>query len=192
MILVDDIKKGVSAILHPNKSTGTTMSIGAAAVMYYKFAFLPLLVLPIVIELLLGGFLGAISISIILVQYIFYPIGLLIGAGILFFIGKYLFRWFKGTFSGAFTATVYGAFPSLLFAWISYIMLYASLHVGEVIGIIIDVIDLWSLYVIVVAFSRQQKCTKLQSLIVALVPVIIVAIIAFLVLGSVALSSTGL
>jgi hypothetical protein len=189
MIIVDDIKKGVNAILHPDKNTGTTMSLGAAAVMYYKFAFLPFLVLSIVVDLVLGGFLGAISAGGTLVQYILYPIGLLIGAGIFFFIGKYLFRWFRGTFSGAFTATVYGAFPSLLLAWVVSAIVYASAPVGAVIGLIVD---LWALYVMVVAFSQQQKCTKLQSLIVVLVPVIIVAIIAFLVLGSVALSATGL
>lgn len=86
-----------------------------------------------------------------------------IGAAVVHFFGKIIFRLMKGDFKKTFNASAYSTTASLLFMWI------------PVIGGILSII--WGIIVGTYALSNQQKITRGRALLVIFIPIIIFLIL---------------
>ena len=184
-MILDTLKTGIDAALHPAKGTKAKMTVLEALTFYYKFSLIPLILL-IVISLIVIALLpqaaaqlqqlGSAGNVFVVVALIFYlwlaiPIGILIEALIYHIIGKVL-GFFSGTYSNTFTAVVFSTLPVIGVVWLIFLPVIGS--------IVVFVASIWSIYVISVAFSNQHKTTVLKGFLVWLILFIIAIVLAFL------------
>lgn len=73
MLFVDDLKWAINVMLHPKDATNETMDSIGAFLKYYKASLIPVII-AVIFEILLGGFLAATLVSIV-----HSAIGLLLG-----------------------------------------------------------------------------------------------------------------
>ena len=194
-MVFDAFKDGIDAVLHPDKVARESKTVGEALLWYYKFSVIPLVLLLIValgagfalnsvaLRLgltsgLLGGSLLAAAVAAVLV-YVWglLPLGLLIYAVVLDWVGNAL-KTFKNNYSDTLVAVIYGTFAPLSVLWLSVL---------PVIGGLIQLVALiWSLYVVVVILANKNKSTRVEALVTVvaggILTWIIVAILAQFVL----------
>ncbi len=189
-MLLDDFRSGIIAVLHPSGIT-SKMTVQNAILTYYKFSAIPM-VLALIVALLISSYLATIvslsptsqliggSAALTIAFYrkvlfllvtlpILMPIFLLVLAGIMHAIGGSL-KIFKEGFSRTFTAVVFANFATLLF-WFTFVSL---IDIG---GIIYFVAFIYSIYVLVVALSKQHEITKLNAFFVGVLSFFVVLII---------------
>ena len=191
MIAIDEAKRALDIMLHPDSATKKPMKIGEALGYYYKLALIPL-VISLVLGILLGaaasavlspyssvlgvlgaaGTVGAIVGFVLLFFLILFPVGFFIDAAVLHFFGKFVFRQFKASYTETFAALVYVASPTVLFYWLTFI---------PVIGLIMVVFELWALVVSIFALSNLQKTSKLAVIGVAIGTAVVIGIISVIV-----------
>ncbi len=175
MIGIDQIKQTINIMLHPKSATATPKGVKENFVWYYKLAVVPLII-SILISVILFGIVGSVSslfglnnllpgvgftaaivvLVVILYFLIFIPAGFLIGAAILHFFGKHVFRKFKEDYAHTLTAIVYESAPAVMLFW-----LYLIPVVGEILMFIVGI---WNLVIYFYALSNQQKISKLAVL----------------------------
>ncbi|MHB1829919.1 MAG: hypothetical protein ACYCO0_00840 [Candidatus Micrarchaeaceae archaeon] len=188
----DTFRDGIDAVLHPDKVTKGARTVGDALLLYYNFSVIPLILLAIV-ALGAGFFLGGVLAAMGLVHSIFtgslallavagvivyvwglVPLGLLVSALILHYVGRGLNLFRVGDYSSTFTAVVYSALGPLSVLWLSVLPV-----VGGVIQLVAFV---WSVYVLVVVLANVHKGTRSSTFVAviggALVAWLIVAVVA--------------
>ncbi len=198
-MIVDDLKKGIDAELHPGTGTKAKMSVGKAFGMYYRFSVIPL-VLAIIVALIvgatvgtaLGGLgLGALGggaaaviavVGVVVSLWIIMPISMLVVSAILHAIGRAL-GMFKGTYANTFTGVVYSEFPTVSVYWLSFIPI-----IGTIIAFLAGLYGIW---VFLKAEANQNNTTLVNAFIVGLITVVIIAVVVFVLVGAAALSLFG-
>lgn len=189
MIFIDELRSGVSIILHPGKKSGRKMGVGDALRFYYKFSLMPAVLLIIAAVIFPHGFfamfgnamsltylaslgpLGAVVLAAV-VAWVIEPIGMALGAAIFHLFGKILLRSFKNKFDATFTATMYATLPVILLYWLS------PMPIVGAIALLISA--LWELLTLVLALSRQQGVSVLKSAGVILLSIIAVVAVAII------------
>lgn len=159
MIIVEEIKQQINAMLHPEKSITNSMSIVEGLTYYYKLSIIPF-VIYLLLDIGLNGFSNLTLIIDVALFWIFIPIGTLISAGILHFFGKSVFRKYNGDLKGTFTAETYAVAVVILFAWTGFIPV-----VG---GYIPDIFEIWAFFVLVLGQCNLQKINGLPSALVVI------------------------
>jgi len=180
MIIVDELKEGFNIMLHPKSATQKERKIGEALLFYYKISIIPLLlyiILSLVILIYLAGlsptamfFFGMSAMSGILVFLLIIPISIFVIAFISQIFGR-LFKVFKNPYSNTFTATVYGALPTILFYWLGLLPLGSS---------VLIIFELWTFIIMVFALAKQQKTSIIKAFAVTIITLITVGIIEFI------------
>ena len=206
MPILDDFIKGLKAIAHPTSGTGTSMDIKSAMLYYYKFALIPFLLSIIVNFIAVGsnqigvtpaqlinglgfsGLFGYLS-SFMINQYgliyfqfwelitvinfihllIGVPLSILFSAAIYQALGKYVFKKFKSGYENTLTAVMYNELPVIAVTWLGSISI-----LGPLSGVVAIV---YSIYVLVVSLSLQQKVSKKFTLLIWFIPSFVGAII---------------
>lgn len=202
MIGIDQAKQTIGIMLHPEKATAASKGIREAVVWYYKLSVVPLIITIILAAIVGGavitlpsvlgspaaqlsglGYAAALGAAGIVLLYfiVLIPVGLLVGAGLLHFFGKYVFRKFKEDYAHTLTATVYQTAPAVLFFWLFVIPL-----LGTVANIVIGI---WSLVVYIFALSNLQKISKWAVVGISVGMGIIVFIVALIIGGALALGA---
>ncbi len=188
----DTFMGGIDAVLHPDKVTKGAKTVGEALLLYYNFSVIPLILLAIV-ALGAGFFLGGVIAAMGLVHSVFtgslallavagvivyvwglVPLGLLVSALILHYVGRGLNLFKVGDYSSTFTAVVYSAMGPLSVLWLSVLPV-----VGGVVQLIAFV---WSIYVLVAVLANVHKGTRVSTFVAvlggALAAWLIVAVVA--------------
>lgn len=172
MSFLDYTKKALDIALHPG-NINESYSVGDALAFYYKAAVIPAIAAAVLGFLLLfalgsialglfsylsnilgiaalGGVLLGIVGAVIGLAYVllFIPIGIVLDGAIYHFFAKTLFKLWNKDISKTITATMYGAFPEMLFIWAIFI---------PIIGpIVLFAAGIWSLVVLIISMARQQ------------------------------------
>lgn len=176
MILIDQIKEGLSIMLHPTTASYKKRSIKEMLLFYYEFSLIPLILYMVFSFLNPSPLLYALN--GILSLWIFAPIGFFITALIYQAIGK-VFRVFKNPFESTFDAAVYGIIPSVLFVWLQPI---------PIVKLLFIIFEIWAFIVFVFALARMQNIRPLASFGIILATVIIVLIIAGIIVMDIGIS----
>lgn len=188
MIIVDDYKRVWDTMLHPGTATTKNMGVMESILYFWKGALIPFII--VLIETIVfgvsassllstmsstaglgGGIFTALEVGGLLVSFIIItPIVLLIYSAIVHVIGRLL--GFKGNFSNTFAGMIYGETASYSLQFIPLISI-----IGAIWGIVVGIIGV----------ANQNKVSWIISLIALIIPVIVIGIIAFLVVGTLAL-----
>jgi hypothetical protein len=191
MEIFDNFKKALDRCTNPNKNTDK-MDVMDAIKYYYKVMILPMIA-SIAIALIVGsvatlspistGAFGIVSAVFAAVSFlILFPIGMLLSAAVIQLFSKMVFGIFKGNYSKTFTAMMFGTLPVVLFYWLTYI---------PILGMLILLFAIWSIYVTTVSLSKQQNVSIGKAFLGWLIPTVILAVIE-LVLMFVMFASLGL
>lgn len=189
--ILGTFREGLEVIIHPNKEARTNLGVKDAAVMYYKFAVVPIIfaiVASLVILAVLPGVLASLpstqllngSLSLTMAAYeesfvgliitpLFIPIALLVIAGLIHGVGKVL-RLLKGSFSKTFTAVVYAEFASLLF--------WFAIALGNFGSIIFLLAAVYGVYMLVVVLAKEHKTSATNAFVAGLIVFILLVIVA--------------
>lgn len=196
MIIVDDYKKVWGTMLHPGETTGAKMDVGQSITYYFKGTAIPfiitLLEIALLSSLVIGslsliigksvpalGTLGALFVGVIAVIYLVYwlvltPIQMLIYACVLHVLGKFLLKFFNGTFEATFAGIAYGTAAGYSLSWIPFV---------SIIGWV------WGFIVTLIAVGKQNGTSALKVFAVTLIPIVIVG--ALVAVSLVSLMSLG-
>ncbi len=190
MEIFDNFKKALDRCTNPNKNTDK-MDVMDAIKYYYKVMILPMIA-SIVLALIGGsvalspivsGMFGIVNAVFAAVSFlILFPIGMLLSAAVIQLFSKMVFGIFKGNYSKTFTAMMFGTLPVVLFYWLTYI---------PILGMLILLFAIWSIYVTTVSLSKQQNVSIGKAFLGWLIPTVILAVIE-LVLMFVMFASLGL
>ena len=180
MIIVDELKEGINIMLHPKSATQKERKIGEALALYYKMSIIPLIlyiILSLVILIYVAGlsptamfFFGMSAMSGILIFLVIMPISIFVTAFIYQIFGRF-FKVFKNPYSNTFTATVYGALPTILFYWLRPLPLGSS---------VLIIFEVWTFIIMVFALAKQQKTSIIKAFAVTIITLITVGIIEFI------------
>ncbi|MDE1860694.1 MAG: hypothetical protein KGH72_03160 [Candidatus Micrarchaeota archaeon] len=183
MMLIDDYKNIFNIMLHPGDATKKAMGVGDGIVFFWKSAAIPFILQLIEVILFAslftaalgplmmaagsssstGGVVsgliaGATVVFVVLLFVIIVPIAMIIGAAIVYVIGKYLLG-FKGDYANTFTGIVYGTAAVYALIWIPFV---------SIIGY------LWGFIVEVIAVANQNKTDWVHSFVaIILLPVVL-------------------
>jgi len=176
MIIVDELKEGFNIMLHPKSATQKKRKIGEALLFYYKISIIPLLlyiILSLVMLIYAAGlsavgmfFFGMLAMYGILMFVVIIPIFIFVIAFIFHIFGK-LFEVFNNPYSNTFTATVYGALPTILFYWLNLVPLGSW---------VLKIFDIWAFIITIFALANQQKTSALKVFEVIIGTAIIIGI----------------
>ncbi len=193
MSILDNFKEALGRCTNPNKNTGK-MEVMDALKYYYRVMILPMIV-SVVLALIFGIFVGSalggvgsifggVVTAVIAVVYfiVLIPIGLLFSAAVLQLFAKMVFGIYKGNYSRTFTAVMFGALPVILFYWLGFI---------PVLGMLLLVFGLWSIYTTVVSLSKQHNISLGKAFLGWIITAVILAVIE-IVLVVVGLQAFGL
>lgn len=200
MILVDEIKNQIQVMLHPSENI-KSMNVGEAIFYYYKIMIIPLIlyvIMSLVFKSYITSLLSALPSSMaafgptlflvfsVLEFLIGYPIGILITAGLVQFIGKNLLKILKGEYSDTVSALTYSSSVIVLVVWLGYVPILGTL--------VAFIFDIWSLIVCIIGLAKLNKTSGLAAFgaLVAtaiIVGIVIVVFIAILLGGFGALRS---
>jgi predicted neutral ceramidase superfamily lipid hydrolase len=196
-----DVKKSWKLIYCPSKEAGVRFGVGRALKFYYGATLIPLLLIIVLgyFGMLTGtitqtiafvpfaklfmNFLNvpqALILSTILLLWVTVPIAFFIDAFIYQLVGKNFLRVFKGDYENTFSALVFGIMPYLLLFWLFL------LPVVNIIALI--VLPIWSFVIEVVAFSMQQRATRLQIIGTMFTIVILLTLLVVLMVAAVHMS----
>ena len=177
MIIVDELKEGFNIMLHPKSATQKKRKIGEALLFYYKISIIPLLlyiILSLVMLIYVAGlsavgmfFFGMLAMYGILMFVVIIPIFIFVIAFIFHIFGK-LFEVFNNPYSNTFTATVYGALPTILFYWLNLVPLGSW---------VLKIFDIWAFIITIFALVNQQKTSALKVFEVIIGTAIIIGIV---------------
>jgi len=199
MIVIDELKEAVNIMFNPGTATQKERSIRDAIAFYYKVLVVPLIlyifasaipettISPYMLYLLntlilaLGipeTILSSVTLSPLftVISLIAYPLVLLVVAGLYHLVGK-LLKVFNNPYSNTFTATVYSTVPYVLLVWLLAFNNANPMLLVDV-DIIFFVVAIWGIIITIIAFTNQQKTSRLRAFAVWLVVTLI------LVLGS--------
>ncbi len=179
IMLLDNLKKGFDAWLHPGAGTAQIMTLKDAFKMYYRFTVIPAvaaIVISFAVVFTFGqtivsaagvpetfaGFWAAAIIAIYTaaIIWIFEPLSILVEGGVYHMVGK-LFGKFTGTYANTVTAGVYATFGVIGLLW-----LYAIPVVGTVALIVAGI---WSIWVLISGLSNQHRISKVDAFVVWIV-----------------------
>lgn len=185
MIIVDDYRNVINSMLHPGAATKKTMDIGEAIVYFWKGAAIPFILLFLE-SLLLGGLIGALlssllssvpglgallgaglAVFVIVYFVILVPIAIIVGAAILHFFGRYIFKFFKNGFNNTLSAIAYGETAAFSLAWLGPLAIISCI---------------WGFIVEILALANQQAMSSLKAFGTILLTIIVVWIIEAIVL----------
>lgn len=196
MSVTNDLKFLWNLVWDPEKHGKKTMDFGGAVKLYYTlavFAFIAYVVVgSIAVWLGLGlrgtpsafpasalmAFAHAVSYvavfwSGVVTFFILLPLGIAIDALIYQLIGRVFLNAWKGTYERTFTALVFSLFPVLLLYWLRVVPVFDALF--------IILAPIWSLIVLVIALSGQQKIRRLDALLIVLLKSFLVVFVLLLV-----------
>lgn len=192
MIIVDELKAGFDAMIHPDQGTKKGMGTVEALLFYYKFSIIPLVLYvifslvflssslsgtsspaPSGIATLATAFAGFSIIANFVYVWIVLPIEILIVAAFLQLVGKILLHKFSDGYGGSVAALVYGALPLVGLQFLFLVPL-----VGWVVGLIAFI---WALVLDVFALANQQSVSKAASLGIGIAAGILISILVAIV-----------
>jgi len=200
MIVIDELKEAVNIMFSPGTATQKERSIRAAIAFYYKVLVVPLILyilalaipettispymLYSLLYIILALAIPETTISLVILSPLFtvislivYPLVLLVVAGLYHLVGK-LIKVFNNPYSNTFTATVYSTVPYVLLVWLLAFTNNANPMLLVDVDIIFFVVAIWGIIITIIAFTNQQKTSRLRAFAVWLVVTLI------LVLGS--------
>jgi len=200
MIVIDELKEAVNIMFSPGTATQKERSIRAAIAFYYKVLVVPLILyilalaipettispymLYSLLYIILALAIPETTISLVILSPLFtvislivYPLVLLVVAGLYHLVGK-LIKVFNNPYSNTFTATVYSTVPYVLLVWLLAFTNNANPMLLVGIDIIFFVVAIWEIIITIIAFTNQQKTSRLRAFAVWLVVTLV------LVLGS--------
>ncbi|MCL5112485.1 MAG: hypothetical protein M1500_02105 [Candidatus Marsarchaeota archaeon] len=194
MSYVDNMHRALDALLHPGKATKKSMGIVEALKFYYTIMIIPL-ILGIIISIVLNtsdiGIGVAAVVGILLTFIVFFPLGILVDAGIYHLIIGKLFKLYKGNYAKPVSAFTYAIMPSVLIYWLvgpltasngflgRFSAVTPSIGAAYLFGAILSVIfGIWSIVVMIIALSNQLSISRLKALGTLLLEWFIVGVIA--------------
>lgn len=127
------------------------------------------------LQLILPGFISA---WVLLYFWVFVPIGLFINAAIYQLVGKAMLKTWKGDYAKTFTASMFGVIPLTLFYFLSLI---PGINLVYLI-----VLPIWSIVVLVIALSVQQKVERTKAFVALATSWGLVALFLFLIAAATA------
>lgn len=186
MIFVDEYKSVFNTLMHPGDATKKSFDIVGGIVYYWKATLIPVVIFLLEIVFLssifvgllgsvLGsagsmlGFGGGAAVGGVLAAIVFgywligIPIALLIDAAILQLFGKFIFKWFKGTYANTFSGLIYGATVELSLIW--------ATPIGWLVG------GIGAIITTLIGVANQNKTTWVYVLLTYIVVVIVVVIL---------------
>lgn len=189
MGLIKEWRHAWEAVWHPSAAGKRKLSINGSLKYYYSIA---------IVGFILYVVLGAISIwngvavhsylsnmldvragypalfaYAILFFFVLGPIGLFIDSALYQIVGKYFLKEWKGDYSKTFTAVAFASTPAIFLAWFSF--------APYINGALLLLAGIWSLVVLVVTLSEQQKVTRTTAIAGVLVTAVLVILIFFVV-----------
>ena len=202
MDIVKDFKDGLDRIIHPNKNRDK-MSIEKALRFYYRVMVLPLIV-SLVLGFIFGSFYGPMSlfslfgpvsghggilsgilsvVYVLLIFLVLIPVEIIINAAILQLFSKLIFKIWKGDISKTVTAVMFSELPVVLFYWLLFIpivkyVVIIPIIIATILALLITIIlELWSIYVLVVSLAVQHNISKLRAFAGWLLPIVILFVV---------------
>lgn len=193
MTYMDELKFFWNLVWNPEKYTKRQLNFGSALKLYYTVALLPFIAYIVVgsIMILTGAsthsavrlfpgfraFLGAASYASVILGGIFLffiilPLSIAIDAFLYQVIAKFFLNVWRGNYEKTFAALVFALFPLLLLMWLDTVPFL------NVIFIILA--PIWTIVVLVLALSQQQKITRLNALLTMIIKSIIVLLVLVL------------
>lgn len=168
MIVIDQLRNGISSMLHPGSETKQSWSIGETLKFYYLFSVIPIVLAtainlaypnPALQSLLPSSFLAFLIVGSMLVNWlIVIPVILLIDALFIQFFGRTLLKRFANGYGYTFNALVYGTLPVIALAWVG------MLPIATLGLIVLLMAAVWGFIVQVYALSNQQDVSRASAL----------------------------
>lgn len=193
MAYMDELRFFWNLVWHPEKNAKRQLDFGSALKLYYTVAVLPFIAYIIVGSIMVWagisthpathlfysfrGLLSTLSyasvvIGGILIFFVILPICIAIDSLIYQLVAKFFLNAWKGDYERTFSALVFALFPLLLLFWLSAI---PFLNVFFII-----LAPVWSIVVLVIALSTQQKITRLNTLFIMIVKSLLVLMVLLL------------
>jgi hypothetical protein len=195
---MDDLKFLWATVWDPERNVKRQLDFFGALKLYYTLAFFAFVAYAVIgsIAVALGTYAGAIAapsfpagvvesfVSSVSYFYIIaggigfffiaLPLGLAIDALLYQIVARFFLNIWKGSYDKTFAAAIMGSFPILLLYWLT--------PVPFLNGIFIIIAPIWSLIVLVIALSVQQKVKRLEA-ILALLLVEFLSVLVLLLVG---------
>ena len=176
-------------IRNPGKFAGKQMNYLSALKLYYEATIIPFIVslvvgIPIILlgvniflmpfskTLISAGLTIAFIIGLVLSLWIMVPIGIFINAFIYQIVGKYILNAWNKDYEKTFVATLFGTLPEVFLYWLLLIPLLNAVALAAMV--------VWSLIVLIISLSLQQKTSRINAFVAIVASVLFVIIIAFL------------
>ena len=197
MSFTKDINKLWDIMFAPGKTSKKPMKVGEVLRLYYTLSIVPF-VLYIVFGVLLSAYFGSsaanylptisagglttslslyIISSAILLFFVIVPIGIAIDTAIYQLIGRFFLNAWKGDYHKTFTALTYSVLPVMFFYWL---LLLPVLN-----GLYLIIFPIWSIVILIISLSVQQKLTRLNAALVTIVTGVLTSLFVVLVATSV-------
>ncbi|MDE1823210.1 MAG: YIP1 family protein [Candidatus Micrarchaeota archaeon] len=195
MSVTNDLKFLWNLVWDPEKGSKKSFDFGGAVKLYYTLA-----VFAFIAYVVVGSIAAYFGISVnqgtsfpasallslvravsyvalfwkgLVMFFVILPLSIAIDAFIYQLVGKTFLNMWKGTYDKTFTALVFSLFPLLLLYWLSVIPVFDALF--------IILAPIWSLIVLVIALSVQQKIRRLDALAVVILKSFLVLFVLVLV-----------
>jgi len=176
-------------IRNPGKFAGKQMNYLSALKLYYEATIIPFILslvvgIPIILlgvniflmpfskTLISAGLTIAFIIGLVLSLWIMVPIGIFINAFIYQIVGKYILNAWNKDYEKTFVATLFGTLPEVFLYWLLLIPLLNAVALAAMV--------VWSLIVLIISLSLQQKTSRINAFVAIVASVLFVIIIAFL------------
>ncbi|MFP3289084.1 MAG: hypothetical protein RXO35_01495 [Candidatus Micrarchaeota archaeon] len=176
-------------IRNPGKFAGKQMNYLSALKLYYEATIIPFILslvvgIPIILlgvniflmpfskTLISAGLTIAFIIGLVISLWIMVPIGIFINAFIYQIVGKYILNAWNKDYEKTFVATLFGTLPEVFLYWLLPIPLLNAVALAAMV--------VWSLIVLIISLSLQQKTSRINAFVVIVASVLFVIIIAFL------------
>jgi len=176
-------------IRNPGKFAGKQMNYLSALKLYYEATIIPFILslvvgIPIILlgvniflmpfskTLISVGLTIAFIIGLVISLWIMVPIGIFINAFIYQIVGKYILNAWNKDYEKTFVATLFGTLPEVFLYWLLLIPLLNAVALAAMV--------VWSLIVLIISLSLQQKTSRINAFVAIVASVLFVIIIAFL------------
>ena len=107
------------------------------------------------------------------------PLGLLIGAGIIYLVARMLGG--QGPFSGLFSTLAYAAVPTLLVAPITVVLNLLGPALAALSGLLGFAVGIWTIVLYVIAIQESMALTTGRAIAALLIPLVVVVLLICLV-----------
>ncbi len=193
MGIYENIKRGISSLMHPSLASKGDLSISKSLSIYYPIAIISL-ILAIIVNYAYrsyrsGAAYANVSIAmhpivLAVIYLVAIPLSIFIDAAIYQIVGKHFLNAWKGAYSKTFTAYTFAIMPFLALYWIAQI---------PILIIPLDMlIAIWSMVILVIAIATQHKIKRTDAAITFITAVAFMFIIACFVFFGLAISSLPL